>query len=182
VGFLDPPSLEPGLVAAIGDLELASVRVGDGGPEGLRARAPSWATPARENDYKPRRIDPVFELSSPDNRETLLRVLEKSNEVNITVTGRISKKKVSTPVWFVVDGRRVVLVPMKGSDNNWFKDLAKDPQIELSGGEITIPFRATLVRDSKKVEKVLDKFRAKYKAMWSESYYTKRDVCVEVPF
>jgi len=70
---------------------------------------------------------------------------------------------------------------MKGSENNWFKDLAKDPQIGLSVDEISVPSKAALVRDSDRVEKVLDKFRAKYKSMWSESYYTKRDVYVEVP-
>jgi len=101
--------------------------------------------------------------------------------VNITVTGRKTRKKFSTPVWYVLDGKIVVLVPMKGSDNDWFKDLVKDPQIELGVGEIAIPFKATIVRDTNRIEKVLDKFRAKYKTMWSESYYTKRDVYVEVP-
>ena len=102
--------------------------------------------------------------------------------MKITVTGRKTKKKFSTPVWFVLDGEeKVILVPTKGSDNDWFKDLVKDPRIELSIDEISIPSNATLVRDSNQVKKVLDKFRAKYKSMWSESYYTKRDVCVEVP-
>ena len=80
-----------------------------------------------------------------------------------------------------MDGEQVILVPMKGSDNEWYKNLTKQPQIELGVDDITIPFKAILVRDSTKVEKVLDKFRAKYKSMWSESYYTKRDVYVEVP-
>jgi hypothetical protein len=123
----------------------------------------------------------VHEMSGPTNRDDLLNKLKRSSEVNITVIGRISERKKSTPVWFVVDGRKVVLVPMKGSDSRWFKDLEKVPQIELNEGKVTIPFKATLVRDSEQVERVLDKFRAKYKSMWSESYYTKRDVCVEVP-
>jgi deazaflavin-dependent oxidoreductase (nitroreductase family) len=116
-----------------------------------------------------------------ESRRSLLDRLKHSNEVNITVTGRKTKKKFSTPVWFVLDGEKIILVPMKGSDNEWYKDLAKDPQIELGVDDATTPFKATLVRDSAKVEKVLDGFRAKYKSMWSESYYTKRDVYVEVP-
>ena len=114
-------------------------------------------------------------------RRTLLDRLNHSNEVNITVTGRRTKKRFSTPVWFVLDGEKVILVPMKGSDNEWFKDLVREPQIELGVDDTTIPFEATLVRDSTRVEKVLDGFRAKYKSMWSESYYTKRDVYVEIP-
>jgi hypothetical protein len=116
-----------------------------------------------------------------ESRRALLDRLRHSNEVNITVTGRRTKKRFSTPVWFVLDGEKIILVPMKGSDNEWFKDLVKEPQIELGVDETTIPFKATLVRDSSRVEKVLDGFRAKYKSMWSESYYVKRDVYVEVP-
>jgi hypothetical protein len=101
--------------------------------------------------------------------------------VRITVTGRRTKKRFSTPVWFVLDGEKAILVPMKGSDNEWFKDLVREPQIELGIDDTTIPFKATLVRDSTKVEKVLDRFRAKYKSMWSESYYAKRDVYAEIP-
>jgi hypothetical protein len=100
--------------------------------------------------------------------------------VNIAVTGR-KKKKFSTPVWFVLDGRKAILVPMERSDNGWFKDLVADSRIELAAGATTIPSEATLVRGSKGAEEVLGRFRAKYGSMWSESYYTKRDVCVEVP-
>ena len=117
---------------------------------------------------------------SSESRRNLLDRLKRSTEVNITVTGRRTKKRFSAPVWFVLDGDKVMLVPMKGSGNNWFKDLVDDPQIELSTGGIAIPFKAILVRDSNKVEKVLDKFRAKYRSMWSESYYVKRDVYVEI--
>jgi hypothetical protein len=113
-------------------------------------------------------------------RENLLIELKQSSEVKITVTGRKTKKRFSTPVWFFLDGREVILVPMKGSDNDWFKDLVEDPQIELSVDGVGTPLKATIVRDSKHVEKVLDEFRAKYRSMWSESYYTKRDVYVEV--
>ena len=116
-----------------------------------------------------------------ESRQTLIDRLKHSNEVRITVTGRRTKKKFSTPVWFVLDREKVILVPMKGSDNEWFKDLIKEPQIELGVDDTAIPFKATLVRDSARVKKVLDGFRAKYKSMWSESYYTKRDVYVEVP-
>jgi len=117
---------------------------------------------------------------TPPNREELRNKLREAGEVNIIVEGRRTGKKFSTPVWFVLDGSKVVLVPMKGSDNDWFKDLEKSPHVELSAGGRTFPFEVTIIRDSNLVEKVLDKFRAKYRSMWSESYYSKRDVCVEV--
>jgi deazaflavin-dependent oxidoreductase (nitroreductase family) len=119
-------------------------------------------------------------MGQPTQREILLNRLSRSKEVEIAVTGRKTKRRISTPVWFVLEGERVTLVPTKGSDNEWFKNLVKDPEIELGDGGISVPFNATVVRDSSQVEKVLDKFRAKYRSMWSESYYTKRDVYVEV--
>jgi deazaflavin-dependent oxidoreductase (nitroreductase family) len=120
-------------------------------------------------------------MNQPAEREDFLNRLKQSNEVNITVTGRKTKKRFSAPVWFVLDNEKVVLVPMRGSDNNWFKNLTKNPQIELGVGDIAISFKATIVRNPDRVEKVLDRFRAKYGSVWSESYYTKRDVYVEVP-
>ncbi len=121
-------------------------------------------------------------MTHPEQRENFVKKLKHSSEVTITVTGRKTKKKFSAPVWFVLEGEeKVVLVPMRGSDNGWFKDIVEDPQIELSANELAIPLKATLVRDSDRVEKVLDKFRTKYESVWSESYYTKRDVYIEVP-
>lgn len=132
------------------------------------------------NTYKEERLLECS-MSGAAKRQELLAKLKKSKEVEIAVTGRKTKRRISTPVWFVVEERKVLLVPTKGSDNEWFRNLVKNPQIELEVGETSIAFKATIMRDPKQVEKVLDKFRAKYGSMWSESYYTKRDVHVEVP-
>ena len=107
--------------------------------------------------------------------------MKGSNEITITVIGRKTKRKFSTPVWFVLDGKTVLLVPTKGSDNDWFKNLVEDPWIELGVGKISVASKATLVRDPNRVKEIVDKLKVKYRSMWSESYYSKRDVCVEVP-
>ena len=120
-------------------------------------------------------------MSSLASREALLQRLREANDVNITVSGRKSKKKRSAPVWFVVDGRTVKLVPMKGTDTPWFKNLVEDHQIGLGVGGTTVTLKATIKKDPKETERVLGLFRTKYRSMWSESYYPKRDVLVEVP-
>ena len=121
-------------------------------------------------------------MSRHAQRENFLKKLTQSDELKITVTGRRTGRKFSTPVWFVLDGEeKVILVPTKGADNNWFKNLVKNPLIELGVGGIAFPSRATLVRDSSRVKKVIDQLRAKYESMWSESYYAKREVFVEIP-
>jgi deazaflavin-dependent oxidoreductase (nitroreductase family) len=119
-------------------------------------------------------------MSSSNSRGDFLDKPKESSEVRITVTGRKTMKKFSTPVWFVLEGRKVILVPTMGSDNNWFKDLMKDPRIELGVGKSAIASEATVLRDPDQAEKAIGKFRAKYKSMRSDSYSTKRDVCVEV--
>jgi hypothetical protein len=116
----------------------------------------------------------------PLNREELLDKLRQSGEVNITVTGRRSKRKRSTPVWFVLDGTTVKLVPMKGAETPWFRNLAKDPEIGLGVTGTLVTAKAILNQDPKEAERILDRFRTKYKSMWSESYYPNRDVYVEV--
>ena len=120
-------------------------------------------------------------MSGAGGREDLIRKLSQSSETTITVTGRTSKRRVSVPVWFVVEGDTVLLVPTKGSRNEWFRNLQEDPTIELGTPGAGHVFRARLVKGHDEVEGVLDKFRAKYRSMWSEAYYTNRDVYVEVP-
>ena len=98
------------------------------------------------------------------------------------MTGRKSKKRFTTPVWFILqDDKKVILVPTKGSHNNWFKNLERNPQIELGVGGTSASLGATLAKDQVEVDKILDKFRTKYGSMWSKSYYTVRDAYVEVP-
>lgn len=120
-------------------------------------------------------------MSTPANRDSFLSKLKGASEVTITVIGRRTRIPSSTPVWFVLDESRVLLVPMHGSESQWFKDLVKDSQIELTIGGTAVQSRAKLVSDRRGVEPVLDGFRAKYTSMWSESYYDGRDVYVQVP-
>ena len=122
-------------------------------------------------------------MNNSTTREIFLNKLKRTGELQITVTGRKTKKKFSAPVWFVLDGdnKRATIVPVKGADSNWFKNLAKDPSIELAVDDSTISSKASLVRDSNQTKQVIEKLKAKYKSEWSESYYTKRDAFVEVP-
>ncbi len=115
-----------------------------------------------------------------NSREDFLNELKRSSEVKITVTGRKTMRKFSTPVWFVLEGRKMILVPSKGLDNNWFKDSVKNSRIEVSVGKTTIVSEAVIVKGSYQTEKAIGKLKTKYKSMWSDSYCTKRDVCVEV--
>jgi deazaflavin-dependent oxidoreductase (nitroreductase family) len=107
--------------------------------------------------------------------------LEDSREIETTVTGRTSGREISIPVWFVRDGETLYLVPVNGSDSDWYKNLLKTPRIRLAAETAQLEATVTPTSDTAKVERVLDKFRAKYGARDVQAYYPKQDVAVEVP-
>jgi deazaflavin-dependent oxidoreductase (nitroreductase family) len=113
--------------------------------------------------------------------EQLTKALDASREVQITVTGRKTGRPITLPVWFVRDGDRVYLVPLKGADTDWYKNVLKEPTIRLAAGDAQITARATPVTDPARVGEIVDMFRAKYGAHNVAAYYPKHDVAVEVP-
>ena len=113
--------------------------------------------------------------------EELRGVLEASREIELTATGRTSGREISSPLWFVQEGEKLYLVPVSGSDADWYKNVLKTPTIRLAAGGAQLSSIATPISDAVKVDQILDKFRAKYGARDVDAYYPKRDVAVEVP-
>jgi len=95
--------------------------------------------------------------------------------------GRTSGREISNPVWFARDGEKLCLVPVRGSDSDWYKNVLKTPTIRLAAQAAQLNATASPTSDAANVEQVLDRFRAKYGARDVEAYYPKQDVAVEVP-
>src|SRR5579883_2756181 len=108
--------------------------------------------------------------------------LKNTDEVEITVTGRTSGRKISTPVWFVSEAETLYLLPVKGSDSAWFKNILKTPTMRLSadGKEWTAEVKP--VTDKAAVQSIVEKFRKKYGADQVKKYYSKFDVAVDVSY
>jgi deazaflavin-dependent oxidoreductase (nitroreductase family) len=113
--------------------------------------------------------------------EAFKKALETSPEIELTVIGRRSGREISFPVWFVRQGEKLSLVPVRGSDSDWYKNVLKTPAIRLAAGGVQLRASATPITDPAKVEEIVDKFRAKYGGQAVEEYYPKHDVAVEVP-
>ena len=113
--------------------------------------------------------------------EEFMNALDSSGEIELTVTGRRTGREISIPVWFVREGDRLYLVPVRGSDSDWYNNVLKVPTIRLGAGEAQLTARATPITDPAKVAEIVDKFRAKYGTQEVAAYYPKRDVAVEVP-
>src|SRR3954452_17760079 len=107
--------------------------------------------------------------------------LKDTDEIQLITTGRQSGRESSRPVWFVQQSESVYLLPVTGSDSNWFKNVVKTPAIRLAAGGVEHSAEATPITDAAKVDEVVDAFRAKYGDQAVESYYPKHDVAVEVP-
>ncbi len=113
--------------------------------------------------------------------EELIRALDSSQEIQLTVTGRKSGREITFPVWFVRDGDELDLVPVTGTDSNWFRNVLKEPAIRVVAGSAQLLARATPVRDPARVSEILDLFRAKYGAEDVAAYYPKPNVGLQVP-
>jgi deazaflavin-dependent oxidoreductase (nitroreductase family) len=109
------------------------------------------------------------------------KALEAGREIELTVTGRATGRRISNPVWFVRDGEELYLVPVKGSDSDWYKNVLTTPRIRLAAEGSELDVTASPTSDAAKVEQVLEMFRDKYGARDVEAYYPKHDVAVGVP-
>src|SRR5271169_3317790 len=107
-----------------------------------------------------------------------LKSLSRHREINISVTGRRSGRTISQPVWFVFDDEKVYLLPVRGSDTQWYKNVLKDPSIHIDARAGAADFQAVPITDQRQVSSVVEKFRAKYGAGDVKKYYSKFDVAV----
>jgi hypothetical protein len=110
--------------------------------------------------------------------DTLKNRLSRHREINLSVTGRKSGRTISQPVWFVLDDDTVYLLPVKGSDTQWYKNVLKDRSIWIDTKGADAELQALPVTDHTKVSSVVEKFRAKYGAADVKKYYSKLDVAV----
>ncbi len=104
--------------------------------------------------------------------------LSRSREINITVTGRKSGRTISIPVWFVSEDNKLYLLPVSGSDTQWYKNVLKNPSIQIEAGGAEAELKVAPVKDPKQVSSIVEKFRAKYGASDVKKYYSKFDVAI----
>jgi len=107
--------------------------------------------------------------------------LKNTDEIEITVTGRKSGRGISRPVWFVYEDEELYLLPVKGSDSDWYKNILKTPTMRLNAGGNDWSAEVKAVTDKVKVRDIVERFRAKYGPDQVKKYYSKFDVAVEVP-
>jgi len=114
----------------------------------------------------------------PERNGSLKERLSRYREIKIRVTGRKSGRTISNPVWFVVDGDKLYLLPVQGSETHWYKNVLANPKIGIDARGAEAALEAVPIRDAARVASVVEKFREKYGAGDVKKYYSKFDVAV----
>jgi deazaflavin-dependent oxidoreductase (nitroreductase family) len=114
----------------------------------------------------------------PAPKDVIRDRLSRSREITVTVTGRKSGRTISNPVWFVLENNKLYLLPVKGSDTQWYKNVLNDPMIRIKEGGAEAEVKAVPITDASRVSSVIEKFRHKYGASDVRKYYSKFDVAV----
>jgi deazaflavin-dependent oxidoreductase (nitroreductase family) len=114
----------------------------------------------------------------PARSDTLKDRLGRFRQINIRVTGRKTGRSISLPVWFVLEGDELYLLPVQGSHTQWYKNVLKKPLIRIEARAAEAEFNAVPVTDARQVSSVVRKFRAKYGASDVKRYYSTFDVAV----
>jgi len=114
----------------------------------------------------------------PAHTDNLKDQLSHYREIKLSVTGRKSGRTISNPVWFAFEGDTLYLVPVQGSDTQWYKNVLHDPKIHVDARDASADLNAVPITDAKQVASVVEKFRAKYGAGDVKKYYSKFDVAV----
>jgi len=123
----------------------------------------------------------LVEMQVPSSRESLKDRLTRYRQIKISMIGRKSGRTISIPVWFVLEGEKVYLLPVQGSDTQWYKNVLKNPLIRIDARGVEAQFRAVPIVAAKTVKSVIERFREKYGAKDVKKYYSKFDVAVVAP-
>jgi deazaflavin-dependent oxidoreductase (nitroreductase family) len=114
----------------------------------------------------------------PTQRENLKDHLSRYLQITLNVIGRKSGKTITNPVWFVAEGEKLYLLPVHGSDTQWYRNVLENPQIRVDARDSEVKLEAKPITTSDAVKCVVEKFGDKYGASDVKRYYSKFDVAV----
>jgi hypothetical protein len=116
------------------------------------------------------------------SKADLYERLNRASEITLSVKGRRSGRDIPRPVWFVHEGNTLYLLPVQGTDTNWYKNFLADQTLKISvNGGTETSVRGKPITDSNRVGDIVSKFKFKYGERDVKKYYPKTDVAVEVP-
>jgi hypothetical protein len=107
--------------------------------------------------------------------------LSRYRQIKLSVVGRNTGRRISHPVWFVFESDKLFLLPVRGSETQWYKNVLENPEIRIDARGARAKLKARPTAQPKTVKSVVEKFREKYGATDVKKYYANFDVAVHAP-
>ena len=95
----------------------------------------------------------------PSRSDSLKDHLSRYRQITITVTGRKSGRSISNPVWFVFEDGKLYLLPVQGSDTQWYKNVLENSKVRVAARDAKGEFNGVPLTDAKQVAPVVEKFQ-----------------------
>src|SRR5262245_47768402 len=115
----------------------------------------------------------------PEDRFVL--ACRRERRISIRVVGRSSGRAITLPVWCVLEGGTLWLLPVHGARTQWYRNLRANPEITIKAGTERRELRATLLRSNRAVHGVVRRFGEKYKPeIVARLYPGPLDVAVKI--
>jgi len=111
----------------------------------------------------------------------LQQALRRRKEISITVRGRRTGRRITLPVWFVLEDGTLWLLPVAGSRSQWFRNVLAHPTLGIRAGSRRRTVRGEPVTGRARVRPVVARFREKYGRTDVARYYARFDAAVRVP-
>ena len=105
------------------------------------------------------------------SKSALKDILDRAKELSLTVRGRKSGHDISRPVWFVHEDNTLYLLPVQGSDTNWYRNVLEDPTMKISVDGQELSGKAKIITDANKPKEIVDKFKLKCGNSDLKKYY-----------
>jgi deazaflavin-dependent oxidoreductase (nitroreductase family) len=112
--------------------------------------------------------------------DRFLQSLRRRREISITVRGRRTGRKITLPVWFVLEDGTLWLLAIHGPRTPWFRNVQADPAIIITAGEHRRRVIGTPVTGRAAVRPVAERFRTKYGRADVARYYPRVDGAVRI--
>src|SRR6266478_5290126 len=99
-----------------------------------------------------------MEVRMAGSKNDLKDRLSRYQQIKISVIGRKSGQTISIPVWFVLEGEKLYLLPVQGSDTQWYRNVLHNPSIRIDARGVETEFLAQPVTAAKTVQTVIESF------------------------
>src|SRR5438046_5019892 len=96
------------------------------------------------------------------SEDAFSRALKDRRQSYISVIGRRSGRTIKLPVWFVLAEDALWLLPVYGSQTQWYRNLLMNPAITIKAGGERLTLRSRTLKGAQAVRKVIRWFREKY--------------------